>query len=78
MMRDLILSGQAFTKTGGCAPGAEREPMTEKEIKNLATEIAADLFTNGGGERADRLVLIAKDRRDLGGWGEKAVRENNG
>jgi len=41
----------------------------EKKLRDLACEIAGDLFTNGSNEVADRLVLIQDDpRRDLGGW----------
>lgn len=44
-------------------------------IRQLAEEIAADLFTNGNGDRAGRLVLTidGPPRRDLGGWGQKAM-----
>lgn len=49
--------------------------MTERQIKQLAAEIARDLFTNGFNERADRLVLTSKNGRDLGGWGEPMVRD---
>lgn len=41
-------------------------------IRELAAQIARDLFTNGGGERATRLVLM-ENVRDLGGWGESVV-----
>lgn len=42
-------------------------------MKALAERIARDLFTNGQGEHAERLVLIDANGRDLGGWCEQAV-----
>ena len=41
----------------------------------VAESIARELFVNGLGERANRLVLTADGppKRDLGGWNEKAV-----
>lgn len=49
--------------------------------KSLARKIAKELFTNGIGERADRLVLVTNDcpedcpdrGRGMGGWCERAV-----
>ena len=40
-------------------------------IDKIAQEIADDLFTNGFGEKASRLVLELADGRDGGGWGKK-------
>lgn len=44
-------------------------------IHEIARGIAAHLFTNGGGSRADRLVLTVDGppKRDLGGLGESVV-----
>lgn len=39
----------------------------------LATKIADQLFENGVGEYAIRLVLTDEKGRDLGGWCKKAV-----
>ena len=49
--------------------------MSAVTIHELAEQIADDLFTNGDGKRADRLVLTADGppRRDLGGWSRRAV-----
>lgn len=48
--------------------------MTDRE---LAEKIAADLFTNGNGDKGDRLVMVQEPqeapRRDLGGWCQAAV-----
>lgn len=33
------------------------------------------LFTNGMGQKADRLVLVDANGRDLGGWCRGAVRD---
>lgn len=46
-----------------------------EEAAGMAAEIAADLFVNGAGQHADRLVLVAVDGRDLGGWCEGAARD---
>ena len=48
--------------------------MTNGAARLLAERIARDLFTNGQGEHADRLVLVvAGVSYDLGGWCESAV-----
>ncbi len=49
--------------------------MKNVEIRQLASAVARDLFTNGAGERAQRLVLTidGPPRRDLGGWAEGVV-----
>jgi hypothetical protein len=39
----------------------------------LAKKIARMLFTNGAGQRADRLVLELPGKVDGGGWSEFAV-----
>ncbi len=44
---------------------------TDRE--GLAEQIARDLFVNGQGQRAVRLVLVDAHGRDLGGWGETVV-----
>lgn len=36
----------------------------------LIKAIIDDLFTNGQGKRADRLVLTDKDGQGLGGWAD--------
>ena len=43
--------------------------------RQVAEQIAADLFENGLGERAQRLVMIVDTpaRFNLGGWTEEAV-----
>lgn len=35
----------------------------------IAEQIVRELFRNGFGDEADRLVLMTRDRRDVGGWG---------
>jgi hypothetical protein len=50
--------------------------QTKQSTNNepLARAIAADLFTNGMGDHAGRLMLeSAGDRRDMGGWSEEAM-----
>lgn len=39
--------------------------MTPRE---RATSLARQLFHNAVGDRAERLMLVDKDNRDLGGW----------
>lgn len=49
--------------------------MTKKQIRDTARRIARDLFTNGLGQHADRLVLTVDGPapRDLGGLAERVV-----
>jgi len=42
-------------------------------VHKLAKKIANDLFTNGFGQRAVRLVLKLNDIDTAGGWSENAV-----
>ena len=46
--------------------GSRRSGRTE--IVQLAERIAAELFTTGGGETADRLDLVSDRLGQLGGW----------
>ena len=48
--------------------------MTKEETMEVAARIARDLFTNGGGQHASRLVLEGPNGQDIGGWGEDAVK----
>jgi len=50
-------------------------PMDAARVlrRQVAEQIAADLFTNGDGEKAQRLVSELSDGRDGGGWCESAV-----
>jgi hypothetical protein len=41
----------------------------------LIDQLLDDLFTNGQGQIAYRLVLTSKDGRDLGGWGREVIRD---
>lgn len=43
--------------------------------QQVALSLVNDLFVNGNGERADRLLLVDKNSRDLGGLCESAVRD---
>jgi len=59
-------------------PTPERDKKVSRPaIDRLARDIADDLFTNGTGERATRLVLMLEDpgnpRFELGGWGIAAM-----
>lgn len=44
--------------------------LAVKAADRLAKRIAAELFTNGYGEKAERLVLLNKAEADTGGWAE--------
>lgn len=44
-----------------------------KEMQDLAEKIAEQLFMNGMGEEANRLVLELPGKRDGGGWCKQAV-----
>lgn len=48
--------------------------LTKKQIDSLAKKIATNLFTNGAGQKAERLLLWCDtDKSDLGGWGFNSV-----
>lgn len=40
---------------------------------SVSEKIVDDLFVNGQGQEAERLVLMSCDRKDLGGWSRRAV-----
>ena len=42
-------------------------------VELLPKQIADDLFVNGSGDKADRLMLVDENNRDLGGWCHQAV-----
>jgi hypothetical protein len=44
--------------------------MKTTTANKLAQTIVDDLYTNGQGDEADRLVLMSKAGQDLGGWGK--------
>jgi len=43
------------------------------EMHKLAEKIADQLFSNGAGQKAERLVLELPGKRDGGGWCKQAV-----
>lgn len=48
--------------------------MPTDDARTLAARLVEALFTNGAGQRADRLVLVhGADERDLGGWGRGPI-----
>jgi len=49
------------------------ENKIDDKVDSLASLISNDLFTNGSGETAERLVLELPQKRDGGGWCKKAV-----
>ena len=43
-------------------------------LEELATRLVRDLFINGAGQQADRLVMMRDgEKGDLGGWSEKGA-----
>jgi hypothetical protein len=48
------------------------EPHTLAD-RAIAEQIAAELFVNGSGEKARRLVLELEDGRNGGGWCKEAI-----
>lgn len=45
-----------------------------EQLSELALRIAADLFTNGSGKKAERLLLWRdSDQQEMGGWSEKPL-----
>ena len=49
--------------------------FSPEEQVRVANAIVDDLFKNNARQRAERLVLESKDKRDLGGWGRSSVRD---
>ena len=49
--------------------------MNHDEALEKAQEIVEYLFTNGFGEQADRLAMLAKNGKEIGGWGKAAVKD---
>jgi len=50
-----------------------RPPETAALTRGVAEQIADDLFRNGSGQKAERLVLELSDGRNGGGWCRRAV-----
>lgn len=46
--------------------------------RERAEAVVAELFVNGVGQEAERLVLTSKDGKDLGGWFTKSVADRIG
>jgi len=42
-------------------------------LKEAAERLARELFTNGFGDKADRLELVLPNNRRVGGWCEEVV-----
>lgn len=49
------------------------QPPNQPTPKSLAELIADDLFTNGAGMVANRLVMETNQHKDAGGWSHSAV-----
>jgi hypothetical protein len=46
------------------------------DLRELADQFTAEMFTNGFGDKAARLVLVPEgSMRDLGGWGRGPFRD---
>ncbi len=48
--------------------------VAEIRLQGIAYEATKDLFVNGQGEIAERLVLVTSECCDLGSWGFSSVR----
>jgi hypothetical protein len=46
----------------------------ELNVEKIASDIVNDLFTNGAGQKAHRLVLELGNGQDGGGWAKRSVR----
>jgi hypothetical protein len=59
------------------AQGTGVKAVNRRRRRDQAEQIARDLFTNGQGERAERLVLTVDGppAENLGGWSETAMIE---
>ena len=47
--------------------------MTSRTARSFARRIARSLFTNGAGQRAERLMLELPGGKDGGAWSERAA-----
>lgn len=57
-------------------PAVPAEGDAVKDPESIADEIVEDLFTNGIGDKAERLVLWReKPNLNMGGWGRPGARE---
>lgn len=52
--------------------------VTRTTLRHIARAIAVDLFTDGRGEVADRLVLVDKENKQGAGWCQQAVADRIG
>lgn len=54
------------------------DPSSDPAVIRLIDEIVEYFFTNGSGQKADRLVLTVDSvpKRDLGGWCRAAIRDH--
>lgn len=48
--------------------------MIAEQLNEIADALIRDMFRNGFGEQAERLVLTAADGRNLGGWSRNGAR----
>lgn len=72
---NLIWREDALRALRQCLSDQSAGAMDERQMRELAKTIVDDLFINGLGEEAERLVLTIDkpQRRDLGGWGREAA-----
>lgn len=47
--------------------------ISDERLRQAAKELLDQLFVNGFGQEAERLVLMSADGKDLGGWCKQAV-----
>jgi hypothetical protein len=71
-----LLGSSSHWRAKAAANASRSADYPRKEVMNnreLACKIANDLFTNGAGKHAQRLVLEMPGLKDGGGWCESAV-----
>lgn len=74
--RELLLKVVAALKRADHAaetPATGWHPVREERHMEAVERAVDELFVNGQGEQAHRLVLTGMDGRDLGGWCKQAV-----
>lgn len=52
---------------------ANRKRRQQRKAHKFANQLTNELFTNGAGKAASRLVLTSSEGRDLGEWGLRVI-----
>ena len=54
---------------------ARYSPPKPKTLEEMIETAVDELFRNGAGQEAERLVLTTREGRDLGGWCKSVIRD---